>query len=198
MFQIGLMIGCLALGFSRQRDTWLLALASVAVVADALPVCSQRDEVAHSKPLWRLEALTTAVLVTAAFIITAERIPHKGETLPAKVAETFPVGACDYIRANRLPAPLFNAYDWGGFLTWYLPDYPVAIDNRLSLYDNEITSRHFKLIIAAIPLNADPGFVKAKTILLPKNSAMAMALSSLSQFKVVYQDQLATVLRQGE
>ncbi len=198
MFQIALMIGCLTLGFSRQRDTWLLALASVAIVADALPVWSQRDEVAGSKSLWRLEALTAAGLVTAAFIITVARIPGKGDALLAKVAETFPVGACDYIRANRLPAPLFNAYDWGGFLTWYLPDYPVAIDNRSSLYGDEITSRHFKLMIAAIPLNADPGFINAKTILLPKDSPMAMALSTLPQFKVVYQDQLATVLRQGE
>ena len=44
MFQIILMIGCLALAFTRQRDIWLLALASVAVIADALPMGSTLAE----------------------------------------------------------------------------------------------------------------------------------------------------------
>jgi hypothetical protein len=195
-FQILLMIGCLALAFTRQRDTWLLALAPVAVIADALPITLPSAEKERGGRLWRWEALAIAGLVLISFVLVAiTRIPGR-EALLNKVADNFPVRACDYIRANHLPPPLFNAYDWGGFLTWYLPDYPVSIDSRVELYGEEINSRHFKLIIAEIPLNADPSFANARTVLLPRNSPMAIALSGLPQFKVAYRDDVAMVLLQ--
>ena len=195
-FQILLMICCLALAFTRQRDTWLLALASVAVIADALPITLPSAEKERGGRLWRWEALAIAGLVLISFVLVAiTRIPGR-EALLNKVADNFPVRACDYIRANHLPPPLFNAYDWGGFLTWYLPDYPVSIDSRVELYGEEINSRHFKLIIAEIPLNADPSFANARTVLLPRNSPMAIALSGLPQFKVAYQDDVTMVLLQ--
>jgi hypothetical protein len=108
------------------------------------------------------------------------------------------VRAGDYIRANHLPPPIFNAYDWGGFLTWYLPEYPVSIDSRTALYGDEINARYFKVTTAEIPLDADPSFANARTILLRKDSPMAVALSSVPQFKVAYQDDVAMVLLQNQ
>ncbi|MGB8768696.1 MAG: hypothetical protein WCC92_03715 [Candidatus Korobacteraceae bacterium] len=197
LFQILLMAGCLALAFTRQRDTWLLVLASVAVIANALDIGAPSTGQEESTLPWKWKKLATAGLVLVAFVLAITRIPSSREALLNKVAETFPVRACDYIRAKHLPTPLFNAYHWGGFLTWYLPEYPVSIDGRVDLYGEEINSRYFKLIIAAIPLNADPSFAKARTILLPRNSPMAVALSALPQFRVAYQDDVATVLLQG-
>ncbi len=191
-FQIALMVGCLALAFTRQRDTWLLALASVAVIANALPTTVASKE---QERFWKREKLVTAALVAIVFLVVViGRVSSGREALLNKVDETFPVRACDFIRSNRLPPPLFNAYDWGGFLTWYLPEYPVSIDSRTALYGDEINSRHFKLIIAAIPLNDDPSFMNARTILLPRKSPMAIALSGLPQFQVAYQDDIAMVL----
>jgi hypothetical protein len=90
--------------------------------------------------------------------------------------------------------PLFNEYQWGGFLTWYLPEYPVAIDGRTDLYGDDINLRYFKLINAEIPLDTDPMFANAQTILLPANSTMAEALTTIPGFKMVYRDDLAIVL----
>jgi hypothetical protein len=43
----------------------------------------------------------------------------------------FPVGAADYLLANRVPGPLFNTYEHGGYLIWRLwPQYKVFIDGR--------------------------------------------------------------------
>jgi hypothetical protein len=110
------------------------------------------------------------------------------------VAKSFPVQASDYIRETHLPNPLFNEYKWGGFLTWYLPDYPVAIDGRRDLYGDKINDRYFALINAEIPLNTDPVFLSAQTILLPASSPMAEALATIPDFKVAYRDDLAIVL----
>ncbi len=112
----------------------------------------------------------------------------------ADVAKALPVGACDYIRANHLPGPLFNAYEWGGFLTWYLPEYPVVIDGRVDLYGEDINVQYFKLTNAQIPLNSDDHFLMAGALLLEHNSPMAAALSAGPRFTVAYQDSVAVVL----
>ena len=106
--------------------------------------------------------------------------------------------ACDFIRANQLPGPLFNAYSWGGFLIWYLPEYPVSIDGRLNLYGDEINERYFKVTDGTQRLETDPSFTGAQIILLERNSAMLKALTTLPvlrvQFRVAYQDEVAAVL----
>jgi len=198
IFQIILMISCLALAFTRQRDIWALALAAVVVIADALPISTTSVE-RNDYLRWKQEKLATAGLVLIVFIVAViSRIPSSRETLLSKVGETFPVRASDYIRANRLPPPLFNAYDWGGFLTWYLPEYPVTIDSRTALYGDEINERYFKVTTAEIPLDADPSFANARTILLRQDSPMAVALSAVPQFRVAYRDDVAMVLLQNE
>ncbi len=198
MFQIILMSGLLALAFTRQRDIWVLALASVAVIADGLPTSTISVE-RNDHLRWKQTKLATAGLVLIVFVaVVISRIPSSRETLLSKVGETFPVRASDYIRANHLQPPLFNAYDWGGFLTWYLPEYPVSIDSRTALYGDEMNQRYFNVTTAQIPLDADPSFANARTILLRKDSPMAVALSAVPQFKVAYQDDVAMVLLQGE
>src|SRR5580658_8518230 len=116
----------------------------------------------------------------------------------SRLDESFPVRAGNYIRQNHLPQPLFNTYPWGGFLTWYLPDYPVLIDGRTDLYGDEINIRYFKLMQAEIPLESDPGFSQAQTILLEASSPIAQALSTLPGFRVVYQDNVASVLTRNK
>ncbi len=199
LFQVLLMISCLALAFTRQRDIWLLALASVAVIAEALPTRFASAERQNSNRTRKREKLATVGLVLIGFVAAVvSRVPASREALLNKVSESFPVRACDYIRANHLPPPLFNTYDWGGFLTWYLPEYPVSIDSRTALYGDEIDSRYFNLISGQIRLNADSSFTNARSILLPKDLPMAVALSAAPQFKVAYHDDVATVLLQGE
>ena len=45
--------------------------------------------------------------------------------------DALPVRAVDFIAEKSLPEPLFNPYEWGGYLIWRLyPDYQVFIDSR--------------------------------------------------------------------
>lgn len=194
LFQFALMIVCAVLSFPAQRDAWLVVVASLAVMGDALP--SKRSETAQEGiRLSKMENLVTAGLVLLVLWVAAiSRIPPSRDALLAKAGRTLPVRACDYIRENHLPGPLFNAYEWGSFLTWYLPGYDVVIDARNDLYGDEINLRYFKLIHAEIPLSRDVSFVYARIILLPRNSPMAVALSATSKFKVAYRDDVAIVL----
>jgi hypothetical protein len=138
--------------------------------------------------------LITAALVLIALAAGTLRLPSRYETLMAKVGETFPVRASDYIRQNQLPQPLFNTYRWGGFLVWYLPEFPVIIDSRIDLYRDDVSVPYFKLTQAEIPLQSHPGFVQAQTFLMEAKSPIAEALANLPDFRVVYRDDVACVL----
>ncbi len=194
LFQISLLVACSVVSFRLQRDTWLVALAAVGIIANAFPNAEQEDVLSPALPAWRWEKLLTAALILAALAGGTMRLPARQEVLMDKVGESFPVRASDYISQNRLPQPLFNTYRWGGFLTWYLPEYPVVIDGRVDLYGDANNLPYFKLTEAEIPLESHPGFARAQTFLLEAKSPIAEALATLPGFRVAYRDNLACVL----
>ncbi len=194
LFKIALLTASAIVSFRMQWDAGFLALTSVAVIGDAFSLDKLETDQEPVARLGRGGILATAGLLLLVFVVAACRIPSSQEALLKKIGESFPVQASDYIRSNQLPNPMFNEYRWGGFLTWYLPEYPVAIDGRRDLYGEDIDLRYFKVTSAEIPLNADPTFANAQTILLPASSAMAEALNTIPGFKMVYHDDMAVVL----
>jgi len=193
-FAIAVLGGCAAASFYSRRDIWLVTLAALAVIGED-PLAARAGE---RRPMLRdlrvAGAIVLGVLVTTAWI----RIPHSREALLAKVGEGYPVAACDSIRERHLAQPLFNAYQWGGFLTWYLPQYRVAIDSRNDLYGADFVTEYSKVMNAEVPYTEYPALSGARTILLPKSAVMAGALSSLPVFRVAYSDDAAVVLTRNE
>jgi hypothetical protein len=66
--------------------------------------------------------------------------------LPQRMEERIPSRAVQWIKDNKPPGPMFNSYNWGGYLTWELRDYPVFIDGRADLYGDEILSEWGEII----------------------------------------------------
>jgi len=194
LFQVSLLVVCSAVSFRLQRDTWLVALVAVGIIANAMPIDDHEEAQQPVRPAWRWEKLLTAALILAALAVSALQLPAQYEVLMTRVGQSFPVRAGDYIRQNRLPQPLFNTYAWGGFLTWYLPEYPVVIDGRVDLYRDANNLPYFKLTQAEIPLESHPGFAQAQTFLLEAKSPITEALATLPGFRVAYRDDLACVL----
>ncbi len=58
----------------------------------------------------------------------------------------FPVEAVNFIKQTKPPGRLFNSYNWGGYLIWNLPEYPVFIDGRTDLYNDEIIDEWVKVV----------------------------------------------------
>jgi len=197
LFKLGVMGIFVMLAFRVQRDVWCVVFPAIAVIADALADCQRETESRKSSQGWKWEKPLVAVLVLVVFLAAIIHIPSS-KALMNQASRVLPVKACDFIRANQLPGPLFNTYYWGGFLIWYLPEYPVAIDGRLNLYGDEINESYFKVTGGTQRLETDPNFARARTILLERKSAMLKALTTLpvlrAQFRVAYQDDVATVL----
>lgn len=71
-----------------------------------------------------LLATLTTMTVFRAYSVSTDSEVHNG--LPRKAVEA--------IQASQPKAQMFNSYNWGGYLQWQLPAYPVFIDGRADLY----------------------------------------------------------------
>lgn len=193
VFELMALVAATALAFRIQRDIWFAVLPCVVVVGDG-PLWRGGEENEENRRGWP-EALALALTMWV-FVAAAACLPGQNALL-TRMSREFPLKACGFIVKNRPPQPLFNEYTWGGFLTWYLPDYPVAIDSRVDLYGDEILDEYFKVTTAKLRLDANPDLASARTLLLDRQSGMAIALIKLpalsSQYQLVYSDDLAAV-----
>lgn len=193
LFSIALLSGCAALAFFAQREGWLLTLASVAVLGNAiLRPRKTREEEQSIRWDWQRRALAGAA-VTLVFLVFAMHVPRNHEVLLHKVAEKMPVRAADFLRQHRQPAPLFNPYQWGGFLIWYLPEYPVAMDERRGLYPEQQELDYFQAMNADIPYRNCLPMNRARTFLMDKAGVMGEAFRGVAGFQVLYEDNVAIV-----
>lgn len=193
LFLISALIVCTGLSFRAQGDNWLGTLAAVAVIGDGLPL-KNPVALAGRRRHWLI--LPTTVSIGVVLLCWLVFVPRDRTVLLSRVVGEFPVGACDYIRQHQLPSPLFNEYTWGGFLAWYLPEYPVAIDARRGLYPDDLESDYFQVMKADIPYQSLVLMKQARTLLLDKKGVMAQALQTLPGFRVAYEDKISIVLQQ--
>jgi hypothetical protein len=68
-----------------------------------------------------------AVLIYAVWVLMPESVEQAQE-------ESLPVTVAAYLTSHDLPREMFNSYNWGGYLMFAAPQYPVFIDGRTDLY----------------------------------------------------------------
>jgi hypothetical protein len=64
------------------------------------------------------------------------------------IQQTLPVDAVEFIRQEKPEGRLFNSYNWGGYLLWALPEYPVFVDGRTDLYGDELIDQWVRVVRA--------------------------------------------------
>jgi hypothetical protein len=192
-FKVTMIVVCAAYAFHWQQDMWFAALPAVAVIADGHNRNPKKVAEQRSRRSLRLEGVAVAVLTMLLFALTAARIPSQQVLFP-KIIEAFPVKAADSIRQNHLQGPLYNAYAWGGFLAWYMPEHPVAIDGRIEMYGKRINDLYFETATGLRPLSDDPTYNGSRTFLLKRESRLADMITHLPGFRTVYSDNLAVVM----
>lgn len=67
-----------------------------------------------------------------------------GVLLPTTVEQAqerfLPINAAEYVNENNPPGPMFNSYNWGGYLMFAAPQYKVFIDGRTDLYGDFLST----------------------------------------------------------
>lgn len=193
----------MAVAFRFPREFWLLTLCCASAVSNSLQETKPQGEAPHvdARRAWRAGFGVAAVVIVFLAIAVA-RVPGDLRALSKKSGANLPIEACDAIREAHFPQPIFNLYMWGDFLTWYLPDYPVAVDSRMAMYGDVRTNTYFDLIQGKVRLEDTPVIATANILLLNTGSDLARALINIpqlaAQFQVVYRDDNAIVFRRTQ
>jgi len=106
---------------------------------------ARRLAVRRPSPRKALLNWTLLFLILAAAGVKAA-LPLRASFNRAHERETLPLGAIEWIREQQPDGPMFNSYNWGGYLIWHLwPDYLVFVDGRTDLYGDELLRQYLKV-----------------------------------------------------
>ncbi len=155
-----------------------------------------RSAAAGAIPAWQVALISLLALFVMRF--AWEIGLSQGKTFASCHAESYPVGAVEYIHDNHIQGPLFNNFDWGGYLIWALPELPVSIDGRTNLYGEARLQRSINTWRGLEGWDQDPDLVKAGVIIAPKKHKekdfpLTTLLGKDERWKLVWEDERAAV-----
>jgi hypothetical protein len=112
--------------------------------------------------------------------------------------EYLPVGVTEYINTERPAGRMFNSYNWGGYLMFAAPDYPVFVDGRTDLYGDQFLSEYLRTVFLQGDWRAtlekyDIGFV-----VIEADGVLASALREEPGWRVAYEDEQAVLIEREQ
>ena len=189
-FEVLLLAGAAFFAFRARRDVWFLALANLYVLATTRPL-GERPESKDRLPLPARLAVGAALAAVALTLGWARDLSPAG--LQRRVANVFPVEAAEEVRKNGYSGPLYNDFNWGGYLIWALPEHPVALDGRTNLHGDERIQRFGRTCCALPGWRDDEDLAAAGVVIVAADSALAEQLRHDGRFEKTHEDRLAVV-----
>ncbi len=193
LFKLALMTAASIIAYRTMRDAWFICLPAAACIADSFLA---QDETAQavtcSRESW-LEKLSVAAAVAILLATVASGTAFTERGLDRAISSAYPVNAINFLRRNPVQGPLYNALNWGGFLMWYMPEYPVAVDGRNDLYGDDLDKIFFNSQNAEASYASDPYLNESEVVLLGSEMPLAKILSVDPRFQLIYHDDIATV-----
>lgn len=187
-FRLSLLIVATLCAFRTVRDAWFAAIPAVMFLADFPAAPAEQDE---SFKIWELGAVTGALIVLA--VLMGGNIGfNNARGIDARISYDYPVDAANFLQRTQPPGPLYNDFDWGGFLTWYLPDYPVVVDGRNDLYGDEFVARQIQFKNTD-RTDGNPQLDESRVVLLENEASLTKLLKVDPRFRVIYEDRIATI-----
>ena len=139
-----------------------------------------------------------AVILVAMAGFVGFRIAQVVHRQPDAEAEHFPAAAVAYLQAHGIRGPIFNHYDWGGYLVWKLyPDTRVFIDGRADLYGDLLLQDFVNTYFQADWQQTVTRW-QIQTVIVPPDSALATVLRSAKGWSVRYEDPRAVIFSTPE
>lgn len=171
----------------------LLALRRVATTRDggeSVPVIRPAPPVAPAKAA--LNLLLAAVIAGAVLAVSAPGL-GAGHNV-AMQARRFPAGAVTYLNTRQPSGPLFNSYDWGGYLIWRLyPRRRVYVDGRPDMYGDRFMDQFIRTWQAQPGWQATLRRQGVRLVLVEPTSGLGHALAGAPGWRLAYHDTVAVL-----
>jgi len=188
-FPLLLFLAGALVSFRARRDIWFSLVI-------ALPLLASWDD---GRP-WAARFVPSRRQCVAVFaamllvLVLAGRIRGLSEArLQQSLAGSYPVRAVEIVKQRAYSGPLFNDFDWGGYLIWRLPELKVSMDGRTNLHGEERIKRHFATWMGGPGWQSDPELSAANVVIANAGLPLTALLRSDSRFKLAYEDRVSAV-----
>ena len=188
-FDVLLMTAAAISAFRGQRDVWFLTLSSVAVLASLwgtnqsriLPMISRKE----------LFAACCMVALGVSVIFAKETMTE--QKVRDNTAKIFPVEAADFVNKRRYKGPLYNNFDWGGYLIWRLPQLKVSMDGRANVHGDERIKESIATWDGKPGWDNDLELDEAGLVIARRSDSLTSLLKRDRRFEAVYEDETSVV-----
>jgi hypothetical protein len=198
--QIVLLIGFAIFGLraARQISIWVLIAAPMLAAATNHLIASRRWTLnpVSSPPTRTLQSINWGLLGVFAF---AAMVRIAGVIIDQPNAERahFPIEAVNFIEQNKLTGPIFNQYNWGGYLIWRLyPRERVFIDGRSDVYgliEDSVVKAYLTTYTGAADWREPLDRYHVRMVLIEPDAPVVAQLSRDPAWKKLYEDRQAII-----
>ncbi len=134
------------------------------------------------------------LLLLAPAALDVALIKHFVSNQPAYEAKKYPQAAVDFLDNKNLPGPIYNWYDWGGYLIRRLHgQYPVYIDGRADVYGDKFMYEAFNTHDGGNGWDESLNRYSIRTVLIAPDVPLASLLRTNGQWQKVYEDHQAVI-----
>ena len=138
-----------------------------------------------------------AVLLALSAVIVVAAFPKRA-SLVDQMNKSSPVKAVEFIKAHHLTGNMLNAYGYGGYLIWALPEHPVFIDGRGDVFE---WTGVFGDFAKWMTLQSDPRLLLDKYdigfCVIERESPMTPVLKLLPGWQLVYSDEQSAIFERS-
>lgn len=198
-FDMLLMAAAAFSAFRGQRDIWFLVLASLAVLA-----AHGQSRIKIPLPIVPRNGLLpiACMVVLGISIISVQRNFSEVE-VRENTAKLYPIEAAALVEARQYEGPLYNHFNWGGYLIWRLPQFKVSMDGRANVHGDERIKKALATWGGEPQWNEDPELERAGLVIANRSYPLTSILKLDPRFQVVHEDETAVVfirtsLRSGQ
>ena len=187
LFEIVLLAFAASLAFRSRRDMWVIVIVASSILAARLP---GRAGNSFKVPT---VAVPFVLLATYLVVFAAFRMHLVSEqALADRQVKELPVEAVEFVNRKGLSGPLFNDYNWGGYLIW-ATDLQVSMDGRVNIYWDDQINRSMGTWGGNSKWASDPDLLKARLVIGPVDAPLTQLLRLSPGFELAYEDKIAAV-----
>ena len=186
--------GFMALAAARNVSFFALVAVPMATrhLDDILERAGWRISQRAFESLGRLALNALLILLVAAGVTLRAAYIVDNDAIHDQLTAALPVAAVQHLKSQNYDGHMFNSYNWGGYLIYHLPDYPVFIDGRSDLYGKLLNEYH--RISSAYPgWQAKLNQWQIGFVLIETDGALAQALRADPGWRIDYQDAQASI-----
>ncbi|HEX2620568.1 MAG TPA: hypothetical protein VHL11_10480 [Phototrophicaceae bacterium] len=145
------------------------------------------------RPTWRQIRLNRVLICVIGVVALAKVLLVLDTKLgDAAMNGIFPVKAVTYLNQAHPDGKMFNSYNWGGYLMYNAPDYPVYIDGRTDLY-GDFVLEYVKIAFAQDGWQEAIDSQGINLVVVETGSPLAKQLLTDPAWETAYTDELASV-----